>query len=442
MGFCKVCKKRARKALYAAEKKVGEYKDEVDRLTVNLEQIIKFPWNSSEHREKQQKKENDSPLHKFFCPYCLSEHETKELLFRVDYSEDGNGEGFPEEKDEEFDKFYTHRPCKNIPLGEKKKHILNRDLNSGEIKKIVFDSGWNEAQNETVYYNIQDRERMNQNRVVCVIDKFNHRTYDRICPQCHNLLPPDIGFCPNFIYPIMGNSYSGKTVYLHRLALSVLENKFMRLFDEDARFFHGMVVSKDSREYGNSFAERAEAMFSQQDKPLTDPNDVEYIPPLILRLENSSTHEKFMVTLFDYPGEALWNNNNQTIHYNKYSDDIRQIASGLIIMLDSGAILSHAKIDVDKKHFVYSGRNPAAKAAAGKIITKIHESHFNKEPIKIPVAFVLSKSDLIEEYKEKLKEKFTAYPWDETSAFLDERAAESNDVKMDELYRCHTMPLS
>ena len=70
----------------------------------------------------------------------------------------------------------------------------------------------------------ENREKVRHKAICRVKDKFGGISKERICPHCHNTLPEVIGRYPNYIFSMIGNTSSGKTVYLQRLKSSLMYN--------------------------------------------------------------------------------------------------------------------------------------------------------------------------------------------------------------------------
>lgn len=56
-----------------------------------------------------------------------------------------------------------------------------------------------------------------------VVDRFGKETYRRVCPDCHNPLPPGYGKFPTKLISIIGVTSSGKTVYISQLLKHIEE---------------------------------------------------------------------------------------------------------------------------------------------------------------------------------------------------------------------------
>lgn len=351
------------------------------------------------------------------CPYCLEKYEVGELLYRAETNENANGDltfCFEPESDDVFAEFWESMGVPNIdPL---KGHILEMSPSSGEIRSVTFEINETGAE-ETVRYNEEVRTRMRKQRVLRMEDKYGVRVSERICPKCHTELPSDIGFWPNYIYSFIGNSYCGKTVYLWRLLLTLTSTRFMN------GTFYGVSVNDNETEPGHSAKDKAAKMFSAAGIPLSEATDIGYIRPIILRMQNMETREKFLLTLFDYPGEAIWRDDPFFQHL---ADRVRLNSNGLIMMFDGGIPLRNML----KETYKSLGDSDAANATAEQVIRRIYGSVFHGNAINKPTALVVSKSDLIDSCLDQIDS------WKEKPRIL-QPPKPHTEVDLCDLYHCH-----
>ena len=332
--------------------------------------------------------------YKIICPYCLKKFEIGSLLYRATPREDPNGKAidcFEPENDAQYAEFWKKMGVNDIePL---QKHILDADPAHGEIASVTFelDQPWNTL---TLPYNDETRKQMFRDKVRRVEDKYGNVTSERICPECHTPLPGDIGFCPNYIYSFMGNSSCGKTVYLNRLILTLTSGGFLN------GDYYGMGANDGMAKLGETALDGARALFTVTGQSLAEATDVGYIPPTILRLEHTGSGERFFITLFDYPGEAIWKDDDA--FFQPLAERVRQNSDGLILMFDSGVTLNRYLPDQYKTELQLEseGNNPA-NASASQVIRHIYANTFHGSVVGKPVALVLSKSDLIKYYLEQ-----------------------------------------
>lgn len=358
--------------------------------------------------------------YRIICPYCLNSFEIGDLQYRARTKERPTGElyeCFEPEYDEKYAQHWKNMGVEDVePL---RNHILDADPDHGEIAAVTF--GPDEAgRRETQPYHAETRARMRRDKVSEVEDKYGNATSDRICPECHESLPAEIGFCPNYIYSFMGNSSCGKTVYLNRLILTLTAINFL------GGKYHGTVVN-DEKERGKTALARAEKLFrGGTGQSLAEATEVGYIRPTILLLQNMQTRERFFITLFDYPGEAIWKDDDN--FFQPLAERVRRNSDGLIMMFDAGVTLNEDLPEEYKTDAQKGKDDRPEKAPASQVIDHIYKSTFNYNEVGKPVALVISKSDLIRLYLEKKGERIPPYlqPVDPHSK-----------LDMSDLYQCH-----
>ncbi|MCD8144611.1 MAG: hypothetical protein LUD79_04650 [Oscillospiraceae bacterium] len=326
------------------------------------------------------------------CPYCLTRFGIYDLRFRSKYMTTATGDpkGFPMEEDEQYLNHWEEMGINGIePM---RGHILDMDPASGEIATITFQTDLHGGQ-ETVPYNAAARERMHRERIRKVTDRHGLETTERVCPNCHTELPGDIGFCTNYIYSLIGNSSCGKTVYLYRLILSLTSGTFLNGAFSSA-IANENTLRELKPELTGTLIKTAKECFQYTGDPLADATDVGYIPPIILKMKEQKTNQTFMITLFDYPGEAIWLDNDD--FFNPLTANVRNNSEGLLFMFDSGIALDSHLSDEYRGDTAAARNTDEAGAAASDVLTRLHDVYFHlEESLGKPAAMVLSKSDLI-----------------------------------------------
>lgn len=365
-------------------------------------------------------------LYTITCPYCLEKFSVGDLQFRATTREDATGklvDCFEPETDDAYADFWTKMGVNDID--SLRGHVLDMDPASGEIASITFETNALGGL-ETVPYDAGTRERMKTQKVLQMEDKYHNTVKERICPHCHTQLPVDIGFCPNYIYSFMGNSSCGKTIYLNRLTLTLTTSQFLN------GEIYGIGANDEMAVFGKSARDSAKAIFAIRDQALADATDVGYIRPVILRLENTETHQKYFITLFDYPGEAIWRDNDA--FFQPLADRVRKNSNGLLFVFDSGVTLNQQLSDKYKVvppagEFDEEGQ---ASASAEQVLNRIYTHTFQGNKVNKPVALIMSKSDLIDVCMDKL----TGVIWPERPGFLTPSRPHTK-VMLSELFKCH-----
>ena len=152
------------------------------------------------------------------CPFCMERFNIWELKFRSTSVDEEEINGYARGVDEKYVDFWknVHRPT----LNEEQNFVLSISDRENVTEVRLWDETWipNTPENQVA---------IEKKAIWQVRDKFGNICSQRICPHCHNDLPSVIGRSPNYIISMMGNTSSGKTVYLSRLLLSLLKNGFL-----------------------------------------------------------------------------------------------------------------------------------------------------------------------------------------------------------------------
>ena len=398
----------------------------LEDLRGNMEQV-RSGINILKPQDCSTLEKDSNGLYTIICPYCLEKFNVGDLQFRATTREDANGnlvDCYEPETDDAYADFWTKMGVNDID--SLRGHILDMDPASGEITSVTFETNALGGR-ECVPYDAGARKRMNTQKVLQMEDKYHNVVKERICPHCHTQLPGDIGFCPNYIYSFMGNSSCGKTIYLNRLTLTLTTSQFLN------GEIYGIGANDEMAVFGKSARDSANAIFNIRGQALADATDVGYIRPVILRLENTETHQKYFITLFDYPGEAIWRDNDA--FFQPLAERVRKNSNGLIFVFDSGVTLDQQladKFKVVQSTGEIDGDSEPARASAEQVLNRIYTHTFQGITVNKPVALIMSKSDLIDVCMDKL----TGVIWPERPSFLLPSKPHTK-VMLSELYKCH-----
>ncbi len=363
------------------------------------------------------------PRYKIVCPYCLKDFQVQDLLFRANVVPDYSGNYRNSFEPEEDDRYGDHWEGLTGDRGETvRPHILDMRPENGEISQVTLLDL--KGQQHTMAYNNDARRLMQSFKTVNVMDRYGHRSAVRICPECHTELPNDIGFVPNYIFTLLGNTNCGKTVYIRRLILSLCAGNFM-----GGEYF-GQVVNDESVGLEDSFIQGARRTF-EAGVPLSEATQMVYLRPVIIRLINTHTRSEIYITLFDYPGEAMWHPEDQ------YFQDIaaRNLnnSNGWIVVFDSGSLEDvHRSLEPEYQQIPdFDVAALEQRADPNQIIDQITKVYAYGQAISKPVSFVLSKSDLIG----KCQNQFLGVGLNPNATFLRQPSVHQR-VDLDDLYTC------
>lgn len=367
------------------------------------------------------------------CPFCMKRFPVWELEFRSTSPIDMDGQGFGTETDDKYVEFCEAigRPTQN--------QEQNAVLNISDMEKVkevrLWDQEW--------IPNIPDNwTRIAKKPIWQVRDKFDNISNKRICPECHNHLPEEIGRCPNFIISMMGDTFSGKSVYLKRLLLSLLNNGFLPGWELTVTVTY--TDPNEANESRPAIKRELESIF----KPRNEDSDTGKLPaatpikyhyPIILELKKGA--EKRLVTLFDFPGELIWRlRGDEELFHKKLMNRLNENASGWLFLLDSTTLDPVRQLVLRNNDEAYLSQegtgDPTLNADPESVLMEFSDIFGAGNPIKTPVALVLSKADMIARYSEQLEE--AGYAISKNSPFLSYTPKTGRArVDLDDLWKCH-----
>ncbi len=384
---------------------------------------------------KNRARREPAPDDRYFvvvCPYCLSKSHVWDLEFRANCDSDtveGNGiqRFYPEEEDAEYARFWEDM---KEPRDARKPFVLRvGDTENVRAVRLWGSSEWLDVSTA------EGLDRIHHRAVCQVKDKFGNTTKERICPHCHNTLPELIGQYPNYIFSLIGNTSSGKTVYLQRLKSSVLHagplpGRMMSLQLLDESTLH---VDQETR---RMFVDTV-----QQQEKISDATSVGYMKPVIMELQQGEEH--ILITLFDFPGEAIWEE-NRTPFFKSLMQRNSENTDGWLFILDSTTLpavrscvqacdeeeLLSVKLSGD------SQRDAQESAEPMYILSEFTKAFGLGNQVKCPVAFTFSKSDIIRYFVQKDDPNLLPGLNEETLFLQQDLKPKRDKVELDELHRC------
>lgn len=388
-----------------------------------------------------------TPYYDVVCPYCMERYKVWELEFRSHSltapTDTVQEKGYLPGPDKENISFWENMHQMDKASEGKNRGFVLRVGDADNVKEVQFwdDDQWRPA----------TPAQTAQKAIRGVRDKYGNSSYDRICPKCHNDLPAQIGLVPNYIVSMMGNTASGKTVYMNRLILSLLNNgllpgrkivvtlpletKPIPIFKKslDDLFYKEIKQEKQSKE--REPALKKLTSISGGGLPAATP--IQYMVPTLLDLQQGNEH--VYLTLFDFPGEAIWKLREQDqSFFRNLMDRTNENANGWLFLLDSttldevrGCILRNG----DEALLAQTNlSNPLLNATPDQVIAQFSQFG-NGAQIKSPVALVFSKSDIISRYADELQLSGMAVSAD--SPFLRDPSCVGRDkVDLNDLWKC------
>ncbi len=336
-------------------------------------------------------KDEGSDYYPIVCPYCLQKFHVWELQFRTNTVNDGGlANGYPLEDDEKFAEFWENM---NVPVVSQLPFVLRVD-DVANVKAVQL---WG-SEEWLPMNNPETGKKIARQAIRQVRDKFDTPSSRRICPHCHNALPDVIGKYPNYVISMMGNTSSGKTVYLKRLLAELMDGNLLL----DRKISVAPVNSSRLE-----IRQEARRMFEEtiyNNEKLSDATPVGYMEPEILDLISNNQHT--LLTLFDFPGEAIWEK-NVTPFFQQLAQRNNENTDGWLFLFDStslSTVRSCIRLHGDEDMLsVKDPEDPYENAEPGDVLDQFIRQFAVANNIRRPVAFAFSKADMISRYAEDLQ---------------------------------------
>ncbi|MCL2072772.1 MAG: hypothetical protein FWH18_02530 [Marinilabiliaceae bacterium] len=232
-------------------------------------------------------------------------------------------------------------------------------------------------------------------------------TTTRICPECHNTLPFNIGKYPEVMFAFIGAKETGKSHYIAVL-INTIETKIATTFNADLSPLDENTQKKYREEFYSPLYQRKEVINITK-SARTDYNTR---MPLIYTLKFSKKSNKKItnvstLTFFDTAGEDL--NDEETMRTeNKYIFN----SQGIILLIDPLQIHEIREVLKSKNVNVNLPKeNEETKDIINRVVRLIRKATGltdEKRKIKTPIAIVFSKIDAIKEILEDNTELFNS----------------------------------
>nr|WP_326185129.1 hypothetical protein [uncultured Oscillibacter sp.] len=236
---------------------------------------------------------------------------------------------FPVETDKKLSRFreLVHKPGGSVLLGK----VLSLQNDNGDISKVKFHN----MDRRMPFSEAKRYLQTHKVPVECVWDKFGHMTENCICPKCHNEMADKAGILPSYVIAFFGNTSCGKTVYKIRLLHAVVA---------EGAVLPGRAVMVGTYNTGETIdGQNTQDLLALYDmtfgeatrksgRPIVEATDVKYIEPITLTLSRGGK-ETALVTFFDFPGEAIWGDQQYDWFVNRMREVLLDI-DGIIFLLD------------------------------------------------------------------------------------------------------------
>ncbi len=272
-----------------------------------------------------------------------------------------------------------------------------------------------------------------------ICDMCHRPCYKRICPECHNLIPPGIEEEDSEIFVMLGPKGVGKSHYMAVL-INQLKEVFAPEFDANMSAATDETTLKYQEEYYKRLFEDKKKLPSTKSAE----EDSSVREPMIyyLRFFENDKPKVYTLVFFDTAGEDLVSS-ERIIDLNLNSFIAR--SSGIVFLVDPLQIpYINGRIKIENKPPV----GPDVNTILTNVTSIIRNSNKirGKERIPIPLAVVLTKCDVLlkqPENEEEDKVLFgpeAAITIDRTKGEYDSENFEQIDVELEEYMRRTVSP--
>jgi GTPase SAR1 family protein len=318
-------------------------------------------------KKEVQPKKNDPPTATYTCPFCFSSVDLKKIhyqctnpactkMFLRELKESGSKDAhtytsrnMDEEIDVENSIFLGKDPAGPSPVTTKH-HIIR---NSSGICNIC-----------------------------------NKPVYKRLCPGCHNPIPQGAEDEGSTVFVVLGPKGVGKSHYI-----AVLINQLRNSFSPEFGATMSPATDKTTLKYREMYYKRLYEEGRKLAPTLSFEDSRESREPMIyyLRFLEGASPKVYTLAFFDTAGEDL-DSTNRMMNLNLNSFISR--ASGIVFLVDPLQIpYINTRIRMDNKP--RPGKNVADMLSNIANIIRTNNSLKQKDPIPIPLAVVLTKSDVL-----------------------------------------------
>ncbi len=316
---------------------------------------------------RKQKESQSSNGKEYICPYCFS---------RVDLG-------------------HVHHLCSGQTCAKTFAATVTSTRNT-ELMKYVSRDGQNEIDPEkSLFYGrspdgpdavVAKQHIIRNSSGLC--DVCKRPVYTRVCPVCHNLIPPGAEEDGNRIFVILGPKGVGKSHYI-----AVLINQLKNSVSSEFNGVLSAATDGTTLKYRNMYYHR---LYEEKRKLLpTKSFDVsdDSREPLIyyLRMFDKDSPKVFTFAFFDTAGEDLTSSDRMmSLSLNSFISK----AAGLVYLVDPlQARYINQRIHVDNKPEIGPDESDMLNNVCQ--IIRTNKKIKAKEKIDIPIAVCLTKSDVL-----------------------------------------------
>lgn len=296
-------------------------------------------------KKKKNKSLNEKLSFNIQCPFCFKKFSHCEIVFRATHYVNDDPE-YCLQEDENLEKYRKKMDME--PIGELEAVINPKDVY--EENRVII---------KGVYKQIRD--------------KYGYITRRRLCPYCHNELPPTSVKGPSITISIIGSSKVGKSSFMAAL-LHEMQTSTAKRFNSEC------IASGDK--YKEILKRNIKKIFENGEVPDSEEDKTGVMHMSLYWRFNDDFKEALNIIFYDVDSEAMINENYLELYAQniKYSD-------GIIFLVD------HVNLDNVRKELKLSDF-----VNQRDIISNLYNDYIVKSKdmsTDVPTALVITKSDTI-----------------------------------------------
>ncbi len=310
------------------------------------------------------KKPNKQNFEGYMCPFCFNLIDLDNIHYQC------------------TNPSCTKRFLRNLSLEDSKKYSCGKEDEEIDVEKTVF-LGRDPIGNDAV---TTKHHIVRNSSGICNV--CNRPAYKRLCPICHNPIPQGAEEEGSTVFVVLGPKGVGKSHYIAVL-IDQLKNSFTKEFGATM----SAATDKTSIVYRDTYYKRLFEDGRKLDPTPSFENSIEAREPMIyyLRFIGKERTKVYTLAFFDTAGEDLSSSMNiMGLNINSFISR----ASGIVFLVDPLQIpYINSRIHVDNK--------PKLGYDASEMLTHISNTIRTNKKIKmkdgidIPLAVVLTKSDVL-----------------------------------------------
>lgn len=312
--------------------------------------------------------------HEYVCPFCFNSVDLKKIHFQC------------------TNPSCTKRFLRSMTVEQSKKYSCGKDDEEIDVENTIF------LGKDPLGSDVTTTKQHIIRNASGVCDICERAAYKRLCPVCHNPIPPGAEEQGNTVFVILGPKGVGKSHYI-----AVLINQLKTSFAPEFGATMSAATDKTSLIYRDVYYRRLFEEGRKLSPTLSYEDSKESREPMIyyLRFLEGDRPRVYTLAFFDTAGEDL-DSANKIMGLNINSFVSR--ASGIVFLVDPLQIpYINSRIRMENKP--KTGQNVAEMLANIANIIRTNNKIKSRDKIDIPLAVALTKTDVLMKSPENEEEK-------------------------------------